>query len=275
MTEADWQADPDPGWMLDFLQGKVSDRKLRLFACACCRRIWHLLPGEGSRRAVRCAERWADGCESAEGCREALEEVVAEFLAWGAAAWAAMPGTWGPMDYLEDDPERERYQAIYDQAYAAALQAPPDTCEAWAAMEAAWAAYDTLLPKGPSFVCYRAVAALNFFYGEDGWEAYCHRSDNEPEKAAQRILLADIVGNPFLPAALEPSWVTPAVADLAAVAYEDRTLPAGTLDNAILAIMADALEEAGCTDRAVLDHCRGGGPHVRGCWVVDLILGKA
>jgi hypothetical protein len=62
------------------------------------------------------------------------------------------------------------------------------------------------------------------------------------------------------------------VLSLAQAAYEHRTLPAGTLEPARLALLADALEEAGCTSAAVLDHCRGPGPHVRGCWVVDLIL---
>jgi hypothetical protein len=41
-----------------------------------------------------------------------------------------------------------------------------------------------------------------------------------------------------------------------------------------LPILGDALEDAGCTDRDILDHCRGPGPHVRGCWAVDLLLGK-
>jgi hypothetical protein len=64
------------------------------------------------------------------------------------------------------------------------------------------------------------------------------------------------------------------VSGLALAAYEDRSLPAGTLDPARLAILTDALEEAGCTNADILDHCRAPGPHVRGCWVVDLILGK-
>ena len=60
MTEAEWVACTDPVPMLDFLRDRASDRKLRLFACACCRRIWHLLGDEGSRRVVVVAERRAD-----------------------------------------------------------------------------------------------------------------------------------------------------------------------------------------------------------------------
>jgi hypothetical protein len=68
--------------------------------------------------------------------------------------------------------------------------------------------------------------------------------------------------------------LTPAVLKLAQAAYDDRLLPSGLLDNTRLAVLADALEEAGCGDAEILAHCRGGGEHVRGCWPVDLVLGK-
>ena len=61
---------------------------------------------------------------------------------------------------------------------------------------------------------------------------------------------------------------------LARAAYDQRELPSGALDTTRLAVLADALEEAGCDQADLLTHLRGPGPHVRGCWVVDLILGK-
>ena len=61
---------------------------------------------------------------------------------------------------------------------------------------------------------------------------------------------------------------------LAQAAYDDRELPAGTLDPMRLGILADALEDAGCAEEVVLSHLRSTGPHVRGCWVTDRILGK-
>jgi hypothetical protein len=64
------------------------------------------------------------------------------------------------------------------------------------------------------------------------------------------------------------------VVRLAESAYDERQLPAGTLDNGLLAVLADALEEAGATDAALLGHLRGGGEHWRGCWAVDAVLGK-
>jgi hypothetical protein len=100
-------------------------------------------------------------------------------------------------------------------------------------------------------------------------------TDDTPERIRQAALLRDILGNPFRPATIEPAWRTPDVVAHAQLIYNERHLPAGTLDNARLAVLADALEEAGCQDVQILWHLRSGGDHVRGCWVLDLLLGKS
>ncbi len=74
MTKAEWDRCTNPAPMLDFLRGKVADRKLRLFACACCRHIWPLLGDERFRRAVEVAERFADGLASREEAEEGAKE---------------------------------------------------------------------------------------------------------------------------------------------------------------------------------------------------------
>jgi hypothetical protein len=83
-----------------------------------------------------------------------------------------------------------------------------------------------------------------------------------------------VFGNPFRPVALEPAWLTPAVTSLAEAASKERLMPSGHLDSVRLKVLADALEEVGCSDQAILDHLRGPGPHVRSCWPVDLVLAK-
>jgi hypothetical protein len=82
-----------------------------------------------------------------------------------------------------------------------------------------------------------------------------------------------IFGNPFRPVTFDPAWRTPDVTALATAAYEERILPSGDLDIHRLAVLADALEEGGASDEVVA-HLRSPGPHVRGCWAVDLCLGK-
>ena len=77
----------------------------------------------------------------------------------------------------------------------------------------------------------------------------------------------DIFGNPFRPISFASEWRTDTAVSLARGMYESR-------DFGAMPILADALQDAGCDNDDILDHCRGPGPHVRGCWVVDLVLGK-
>ncbi|QEL16013.1 hypothetical protein [Limnoglobus roseus] len=77
-----------------------------------------------------------------------------------------------------------------------------------------------------------------------------------------------VFGNPFRPVAFSPAWRTSTAVGLAEGIYADRAFDR-------LLILADALQDAGCGDADILGHCRGTGPHVRGCWVVDLVLGKS
>lgn len=93
-----------------------------------------------------------------------------------------------------------------------------------------------------------------------------HRS-NEIERVAQCNLIRCIFGNPFRPVALEPDWLMSNVVALAGGIYDEKAFDR-------MPILADALEDAGCGHAEVLDHCRGPGPHARGCHVLDAILGK-
>jgi hypothetical protein len=90
---------------------------------------------------------------------------------------------------------------------------------------------------------------------------------SEDELAVQTALLRDIFGNPFHSVVLDSAWLTQDVVNLAQSVYSGQGFNA-------LPILADALEEAGCTDAGIFSHCRQPGPHVRGCWVIDLLLGK-
>ncbi|WP_439623223.1 hypothetical protein [Gemmata sp.] len=93
----------------------------------------------------------------------------------------------------------------------------------------------------------------------------------EAQMAAEYVILAnvtrDIFGNPFRPVAFDPAWRTSTAVAIAQGVYESR-------DFGAMPILADALQDAGCDSGDILTHCRGPGPHVRGCWVVDLVLGK-
>jgi hypothetical protein len=245
MTEADWNSCTDPQALLDFLHdsGKLSDRKARLFAVACCRRIWHLLTDARSRTAVAVAERYADGQVTVH------QLAVAHVRAWDPAfanpAQAAVLAAAGiPLGRAFAKPALQQAQAVA-------------TDTAWAAAKEAWDA--VLYASTPTS---RAAA----------WAAA-----KDSALATQVTLLLCIVGNPFYPVSLDPTWLVwhdGLIRQLAQAAYQERQLPSGLLDLDRLAVLADGLEESGCTDPEMLAHLRGPGPHTRGCWAVDTILAK-
>jgi hypothetical protein len=233
MTRKEWLACRDPEPMLQFLRAKASGRRLRLFACACCRR----LPdhAQESWKALDVAERYAD---SELGERELI-------AAWGPASRVRYPAAAGLNMDLGN----------YAAAAAAAAATPFWDSKSGTHVQ-------TVLDIARNI---RIAIAVDPDWEPDTWKA---------EESAQADLLRDIFGDPFQPVALGPSWRTSAVLALARAAYGDRPLRSGTLNTTRLAILADALVEAGCGDADILGHVRGAGPHVRGCWVLDLVLGK-
>jgi hypothetical protein len=119
---------------------------------------------------------------------------------------------------------------------------------------------------------YAAEAAAFLFACASSPVVVERRAAEESELRAQCDLLRDILGNPFRPVTLAPACRTPVVVSLAQGVYNERSLPIGELDPHRLAVLADALEEAGAPDELVA-HLRGSGRHVRGCFAVDLCLG--
>jgi hypothetical protein len=102
----------------------------------------------------------------------------------------------------------------------------------------------------------------------------CDPDARAAERKAHAELLREVFGDPFRPVPVDPDWLTSTVVALAGAAYQESERHTGQLDPARLAVLADALEEAGCTDAELLQHLRGPGPHMRGCWAVDLLLDR-
>ena len=106
--------------------------------------------------------------------------------------------------------------------------------------------------------------ASKTLFGEWDWRNTLRGPDGHPGQAR---LFRDVFGNPFRPVAFNPDWRTSTIVSIARSMYDSR-------DFSTIQVLADALQDAGCANEGILDHCREDGPHVRGCWVVDLILGK-
>jgi hypothetical protein len=239
MTEPEWLACTNPKKMLKFLRGRASERKLRLFACACCRRIWHLLADKPYRHAVDVAER----CE--ERLANATDVASVPSGAYPVARYGEGEGAGGPL-------------------WLAGLFASPS----------GGACANSGDPHAPAVL----AASVSMQVASVGSELFSTWAASlGVGKAVQAALLREVVHAPFRAIHSRASWRSwnyGTVPALARAIYDDRDLPSGHLDHHRLAVLADALEDAGCSDQDILVHCRGPGPHVRGCWVIDLLLGK-
>jgi hypothetical protein len=237
MTEQEWSACVDPDLMLKILPGQVSGRKARLFACACCRRIAHLLPDPCLLKAIDCAERYTDGLVAEE-----------EWLDMNCAV----------VNYrglVEHNPTRAE-EAIASGAVLYTL-VPFGRTGFWHHIR--WAGYQA-----------RRAATRAFSRLNAGTEPRSEvLEDLAREAGAQAGILREVIGPLlFLPLAIDPVWQTRSVRALAQTIYDDQHFQD-------LPILGDALEDAGCSEAALLEHCRVSATHVRGCWVVDLLLGKS
>jgi hypothetical protein len=154
--------------------------------------------------------------------------------------------------FVEGKANDDELSAAYDQAYdlAGAYQhgSGPAVAAGWVALALCYAAHPWESADNVAHFAREALAS-------------------EAEAAFQAGLLRDIFGNPFRPVTFDPAWRTSDAIALARQMYESR-------DFGAMPILADALQDAGCGNEQILSHCRGPGPHVRGCWVVDLVLGK-
>ncbi|MFO0822610.1 MAG: hypothetical protein U0792_05725 [Gemmataceae bacterium] len=242
MTEEEWNTSNDPSGMLRFLftrkNGRLSptERKPRHFAVACCRRVVGRISDQAVHRAIETAEQFAETLPSQLGANHCQGQL--------------------------------RLVAASDITAQAVVRAVDCAVNITILPDRLWSGwanpYDSCVVNA-SWWSVEAVYQEAVYYGAPNPETW--KQSRADEELAQTQLLRCIFGNPFRPAVLDPEWRTSTVVQLARGIYDDR-------DFDRLPILADALQDAGCDNPEVLNHCRQPGPHARGCWVVDLVLGK-
>ena len=225
MTEAEWNDAQRPFKLIRYLERgpAPSERKLRLFCVACCKRVAEYISNPAYADALECVEAVAE-IEPDIHSIERVRRVVDAARSVGHRALEAEDS---------DGSQLHEFAAALSHVYG-------------------WTVYTT--------DC--AEACMSALCGHDDFDT------GRGELMFQTDLLRDIFGNPFRPVAFADEWRSSTAVALAKQMYDSR-------DFSAMPILADALQDAGCEDEQVLNHCRDAKQtHVRGCWVVDLVLGK-
>jgi hypothetical protein len=240
MNESEWATHESVRAMLVYLKttGSRKLRSARLYGCACCRLTWHLLSDGAARTIVEFAEAYLDGKVSEEELRAAGDD--ANFIDIDQRLWRS----------TEIGPQISKI--AHNLILATRWLAYPH--------------YD--FSSAISVSTLTAGSRDDDFYFDS--QQHLISSDIYPgdwETAEQAKLIRDIFGNPFRSVTFDQGWRTEHTVGLATMMYDTRIFDA-------MPVLADALQDAGCDNENILRHCREPGVHVRGCWVVDLVLGK-
>jgi hypothetical protein len=243
MTETEWLTCADPSMMFEALGSIRTERKSRLLAVACFRRTWAFLDDERCRRLVDVVERYVDNLASADEWIAATAE--AQQAERDATDHAVQLFNRLDRDLRAEADASARRSWLFGAAHGLSgnRNAKP---EEWNSQTLTVFRHTTSASARPRYAT--------------EWEYHS-------ELLAQCVLLRDIFGSPFRSIPFRRRWRTETVSMIARQMYESR-------DFGAMPILADAIQDAGCSNDDILDHCRGESPHVRGCWVVDVALGK-
>jgi hypothetical protein len=251
------------------------DRKLWLFALACCRRVDHLLtpatvpaalPGEASdhpREALSLAERLLEGDSSAGPWpldrRFHLPRVVSP------AEHALAAACYAVVDLFNEDRREGVAVAVFQRP---AIEPPRDY------FQYPRVRHDTIVGVRTSYETRLAVARAAAGPPPPSVSPQWHADWMDAERAesaAHARMVRCLFGDPFAPT---PAFESGCLAHNGGIASKLAASINAEYAFDRLPILADALEDAGCTDAELLGHLRGPGPHVRGCWALDLITGR-
>ena len=238
MTEQEWLACGDPEPMLEFLRGKEPDYGVVVFAVLDPEPMLEFLRGKGSDRKLRLF---------AAACCRGVWHLIGSAQGRNAVEVAERVADGGVSNKERRNVQREANHGLASFALFADVSRAVEMVRIHVAI---------------------SVARPHEFTFSEGATHHEWAADFSIQNPAQSAFLRDIFGNPFRPVVFNPAWRTDTAVSLARQMYEAREFGA-------MPILADALQDAGCEYTDVLNHCRdSSATHVRGCWVVDLVLGK-
>lgn len=254
MTLDNWLAAQSAGPLSTEIAA-LSDRKIHLLTAAFLRRVWTLLPSHHMQIASDATEAFADGRMT----KVTLARLrVTDTLETSEPLWFAADPSWPARSWLEAQDYWGDY--VYEVYEENAIARERRVASYGHVLQCVKAGIDW-----PHWVAAKVALFARELFGS--FVAVKHRERaTSRETAAQFALFRDIEGCIAHPDPHWSRWRTSDVRALARGIYADRAFDR-------LPILADALQDARCDDELVLNHCRGTGPHVRGCWAVDLAMG--
>ena len=241
MTEADWLTKTDFTAHVGFVADQLSPRRQRLLAAGFCRAVAHLFDHPDLTTALAVVEWYADGRESVAELEKARQ----------ACRVLALQARDAYVRQVDGDGSGATGDVRSELAWAVSLAAGGQLTLTDVGSRVANAAVQAR--TGAGLLTPVAMDAYNAAAAE--------------QSLVMREVVWDVVGNPFRPVEFAPTWRTDTAVALARHIYERREFSA-------MPILADALQDAGCDSDAVLNHCRHEGGHIRGCWVLDGVLGR-
>ena len=262
MTEAEWLASGDPTRMMNHLGVRGTRRKRQLLCLACWELVRHLLTDRWSKAGLAKLEATAEvdwGDESDDRHYEWDEAYTDVDDTLTNRFWDRL---------VAGDSELREAMNVGTDADLTSWDT--DGVHAGAAFITTAAAHHAGWVRA-LYEMTRPLPAVQFAARVSEHAARAGRKVEKCWHDRQQLhanLLRDIFGNPFRPATFDSAWHTSTALAIARQMYESR-------DFGAMPILADALQDAGCDSDDILSHCRDPKqPHVRGCWVVDLVLGK-
>lgn len=236
MTLKGWKEQTDPKPLLRYLGSKATARQLQLFGCACARRVWHLIDNEEHRKVVETVQQQADGLVSADTVRTVAQK------------------TYGCRIRRDASHTHAAYRSGLDACAAAYNCAWPYT---WTPQQA-----EVIAESAASAMAWEAASFV------PPWELQSEVWHQAHMRARQAQ--ADLVREIFFPfrkTKVEPyllQWNHGAIPAMAQAIYREKRFEE-------VAVLGDALQDAGCRNDLILEHCCQEKSHSAGCWVLDLL----
>ena len=261
MTHDEWLTSTRPEQLYSMIRGQATTRKARLLMVACCRLKADVFVDSRFNFVLETAERCADDATAEAVLNDVWNDYIT--LSKPRTHQTGLESELGleisvasqlTSEFPGDFTDEERFstpQAAISYALVLSIRGQPQDVFTGGSGDAVHG-------------CIQRVSSADTIDGNQP----SHEGGEGGVQVAMANIVRDIFGNPFQQTLFDDTWRSETIVSIASRMYETR-------DFSLINILGDALQDVGCADGAILEHCCGLSPHTRGCWLLDLILRKS